>query len=95
GQDLAEGIYTLPVLLALADGGAGPELRTLLGRPLDLPEREKARAIISESSAVPTTVAVARQHADEAAAATIGVRSAAVAGALVRLTESLLDGLPG
>ncbi len=34
GQDLAEGIYTLPVLLALADPEAGPELRTLLGQPL-------------------------------------------------------------
>ena len=34
GQDLAEGIYTLPVLLALADPVAGPELRALLGQPL-------------------------------------------------------------
>ena len=38
GQDLAEGIYTLPVLLALADPDTGPELRPLLGAPLDQPD---------------------------------------------------------
>ena len=95
GQDPAEGIYTLPVLLALADPGAGGELRTLLGQPLGLPEREKARAIVSESSAVAATVGVARRHAHQAAEAAEGIASPAVAAALVRLTESLLDGLPG
>ena len=34
GQDLAEGVYTLPALLALADPDAGPDLRALLGRPV-------------------------------------------------------------
>ena len=47
GQDLAEGIYTLPVLLTLADPVHGPELRDLLGQPLGLPEQEKARAIVA------------------------------------------------
>ena len=47
GQDLAEGIYTLPVLLALADPEAGPELRPLLGQPLGQPERDKARSIVA------------------------------------------------
>ncbi len=94
GQDLAEGIYTLPVLLALADPEIGPELRSLLGRRLDLPEREKARAIVSESPAVAATVAVAGRYAREAVSAAAGVRSPAVAAGLRRLTESLLDGLP-
>ena len=44
GQDLAEGIYTLPALVALADPDAGPDLRALLGQPLGQPEREKACA---------------------------------------------------
>ena len=95
GQDLAEGIYTLPVLLALEDPDAGPELRTLLGQPLAQPEREKARAIVRGSSAVATTIAVARRHAEDAAAAAEGVGAGDVARALVLLTESLLDGLPG
>ena len=94
GQDLAEGIYTLPVLLALEDPDAGPELRTLLGQPLGQPEREKARAIVSESRAVAGTVAVARRHAEDAAAATRGIGSTEVADGLAQLTHSLLDGLP-
>ncbi len=52
GQDLAEGIYTLPVLLALADPEAGPELSPLLGQPLGQPERDKARSIVAESGAI-------------------------------------------
>jgi heptaprenyl diphosphate synthase len=94
GQDLAEGVYTLPVLLALRDPDTGPELRTLLGQPLAQPEREKARTIVSESRAVADTVAVARRHAREAVAATAGIGTAEVASGLALLTESLLDGLP-
>jgi len=95
GQDLAEGVYTLPVLLALRDPEAGPELRTLLGQPLGHPEREKARAIVGESSAVASTVDVARRHVAAAQAATAGIGSKAVAQGLRLLAESLLDGLPG
>jgi heptaprenyl diphosphate synthase len=95
GQDLAEGIYTLPVLLALADPDTGPELRTLLGQPLAQPERDKARAIVAASAAVPATVAMARRYVTEAADAAQAVPSPAVATGLVRLAEALLDDLPG
>ena len=54
GQDLAEGIYTLPALVALADPDAGPDLRALLGQPLAQPERDKARAIVVASRASPS-----------------------------------------
>ena len=52
GQDLAEGIYTLPALVALADPDAGPDLRALLGQPLAQPERDKARAIVMGSRGI-------------------------------------------
>ena len=52
GQDLGEGIYTLPVLVALDDPSVGDELRTLLGKPLDEPEREKARALVAATRGV-------------------------------------------
>ncbi len=94
GQDLAEGIYTLPVLLALADPDTGPELRTLLGQPLAQPERDKARTIVAASAAVPTTVTVARRYVNEAADAARAVQSPAVATGLARLAEALLDDLP-
>ena len=35
GQDLAEGIYTLPVQRALADRRVGTELAALLGKPIE------------------------------------------------------------
>lgn len=95
GQDLAEGIYTLPVILALADPTTGPELRTLLGQPLGQPERDKARAIVAASPAVPATVAAARRYLAEATEAARAIRSPAVANGLVRLADSLLDGLAG
>ena len=49
GQDLAEGIYTLPALVALGDPDAGPDLHALLGQPLAQPEHDKARAIVMSS----------------------------------------------
>jgi heptaprenyl diphosphate synthase len=94
GQDLAEGVYTLPVLMALRDPDAGPELRTLLGQPLGQPEREKARSIVSESGAVAATVAVARRHVAHAVSATKGIGPRHVAQGLEHLASSLLDDLP-
>jgi heptaprenyl diphosphate synthase len=94
GQDLAEGIYTLPVLLALRDPDTGPELRQLLGQPLAQPERDKARAIVATSSGVAATVAVARDFVDQAVATTVGLSDRLGPG-LEALARSLLDDLPG
>ncbi|HET9442465.1 MAG TPA: polyprenyl synthetase family protein, partial [Acidimicrobiales bacterium] len=66
GQDLVEGTYSLPVLRALAMPEAGVELRPLLGRPLDGPERDKARDIIRASGALDEALAVAHRWAESA-----------------------------
>jgi heptaprenyl diphosphate synthase len=94
GQDLAEGIYTLPVLLALADPVAGPELRPLLGQPLGQPERDKARSIVAESGAIEESVVVARRYAELAAAAVTSGPSVGLAAGFANLAHSLVDGLP-
>jgi heptaprenyl diphosphate synthase len=94
GQDLAEGIYTLPVLFALADQDTGPELRPLLGQPLGQPERDKARSIVAASSGIASSVAVGSRYADEAAAAASRCPSSGLADGLERLAYSFLDGLP-
>ena len=94
GQDLAEGIYTLPVLLALADPEAGPELRTLLGQPLGQPERDKARAIVAASGAIGESVVVARRYAEAAAAAAGSGPSPELASGFTSLAHSLVDDLP-
>jgi len=91
GQDLAEGIYTLPVLLALEDPDTGPELRPLLGQPLEHPERDKARAVVAGSGAVARTVAVGRSYVEEAVVAAGALSDPTVGSALSALARSLLD----
>ena len=93
GNDLVEGVYTLPVLRALADPEAGAELRPLLGKRLDEPERDKARDIVRASDGVPQSLAVARGYAEEAAAALAALGEVPVAAALARLPHHLLDDL--
>jgi geranylgeranyl pyrophosphate synthase len=93
GHDLVEGVYTLPVIRALADPQVGDELRPLLGGPLEPPERDKAREIVRASRGVEESVAVARRYADEAAAALVPLGEAPVAAALASLGHSLLDDL--
>jgi heptaprenyl diphosphate synthase len=89
GQDLLEGIYTLPVIYALADGG---ELRDLLGGPLDADRIDQARKLATGNGAVDTALAVARDHAKKAGEALAGADSLdpAVTGGLGRLVESLV-----
>lgn len=69
GHDMEEGVYTLPVLRTLALGhGIGDELRSLLGGPLSLVERDKALAIVRSNEGVESALTTARRFADEAAA---------------------------
>ncbi len=94
GQDLAEGIYTLPVLLTLEDPRFGPELRPLLGQPLDQPERDKARAIVADSPGIAGAVAVARRYADDAAEAARFGAPSDLADGFATLARSLVEDLP-
>jgi heptaprenyl diphosphate synthase len=67
GQDLAEGIYTLPVQRALLDREHGPALRDVLGKPLTEHERESARAMVASSPGIAAATDMARVYADRAA----------------------------
>jgi heptaprenyl diphosphate synthase len=95
GQDLAEGIYTLPVLQALNDPAIGPELATLLGSPLGQPERDKARSMVANSTGIGATVAVGRRFAAKAERVLAGISSRPLANGLAALGRSLLVDLPG
>lgn len=79
GNDLMEGVYTLPVLRTLTDSGAGPELQDLLGGPLGVPERDKAREIVRSGTGVDESLEVARRYAEDAAAALSGIEGEAAA----------------
>jgi heptaprenyl diphosphate synthase len=94
GQDLAEGIYTLPALVALAEPDTGPDLRALLGVPLAQPERDKARAIVMESNGIAESVDAARRYVDDAQKATAGINQPELRAGLSRLVADLLSDLP-
>ena len=68
GNDLVEGVYTLPVIRALASDSAA-ELRALLGGPLDRAGVDEARRIIRSNGAVSAALAVAQGYAVDAAEA--------------------------
>jgi heptaprenyl diphosphate synthase len=93
GQDLAEGIYTLPVIRALQDPAVGGELRGLLGRPLSPAEVELARGLIMASNGIPASVSVARRYAEDAAGAAHLLGDAPVVKSLTALSFGLLEDL--
>ncbi len=66
GNDLVEGVYTLPVIRALADADADQALRRLLGGPVDAAAVEQARALVRANGAVGSALDVARRYAEEA-----------------------------
>jgi heptaprenyl diphosphate synthase len=74
GQDLLEGIYTLPVIYMLRESD---DLRALLGGPLDPAQLDDARALAlgglsTGSTAVDVALGVARDHAVKASDALEG-----------------------
>ncbi|MCU1379388.1 MAG: putative polyprenyl diphosphate synthase, partial [Acidimicrobiales bacterium] len=96
GHDMAEGIYTLPVIRALAGGGdTAIELGDLLGRPLtEFAEIERARKLVRSGDAVEQAVALARKYGDEACEALAALPSSAPADALAAAAIGLVDSIP-
>ncbi|MGH8993623.1 MAG: polyprenyl synthetase family protein [Acidimicrobiia bacterium] len=89
GLDLAEGIYTLPVIYALRDS---TELRSLLGGPLDPSGVALGRKLACGNGAVSSALDVAARHGDAAAAALEGAGlEAGVVEGLRRLSRQVLD----
>jgi heptaprenyl diphosphate synthase len=89
GLDLAEGIYTLPVIFALR---SSPELRALLGRPLDPDGVAQGRALTCADGAVGHALAVAEEHAAQAARVLAEAKlDDGVSEALNRLCRSIID----
>jgi len=94
GQDLAEGIYTLPVLVALEDSSVGVELHALLGRPLDEPEREKARLLVTSTDGIAQALVEGHRWVAAAIATLDAVPEAPLRTGFSALVSSLLDDLP-
>lgn len=89
GNDLIEGVYTLPVIYSLRDSD---ELRDLIGRPLTPEASERARSVVASNGAVGAALDVAKAHAklaDEALAGAGGL-DLEVCNSLRRLLDDLL-----
>ena len=90
GQDLVEGVYTLPVLRALADPATGPELRALLGARLPPDQLATARELVARSPGIAAAEEVAARYAAEAADAATALGDGPVAAALGRMGSALV-----
>ena len=94
GQDLAEGIYTLPAIRAMADPVVGEQIRALLGRPLTDDEREVARQAVVATDGVAYTMTAAQAFYAEANEALAQLSDIELVEGLSRLMTALLDDLP-
>ena len=92
GHDMVEGVYTLPVLRTLAmDHGVGEELESLLGKPLDLVERDKALAIVRANEGVESAATSARRFVTEAEQACDSLPGGPATDALRAAPAALLE----
>jgi heptaprenyl diphosphate synthase len=89
GQDLVEGVYTLPVIHALA---SSPALREQLGHPLDPEQLAEVRRLACSDGAIDAALGKARDHAVKAGDALDSASglSPDVCAALNRLVQGLV-----
>ena len=91
GHDMVEGVYTLPVLRTLQAGGvAAVELLALLGKPLDLAERDKALSIVRSNGGVEAAKRAAHEWVARAEAACDLMPTSAATDVLRAAPASLL-----
>ena len=94
GHDMAEGVYTLPVLRTLAGGDAGAaELRCLLGGELTAEDQARALALVRGSSGVAEAAKAAHAQVEEAVAALAPLPPSAVVESLAGAARHLLTGI--
>lgn len=92
GHDMVEGVYTYPVLHTLASGGVpARELADLLGRPLDVAEKDKALGIVRNNGGVEAAITMADNYVRVARAACDVLPNSAATEALRDAPVALLD----
>ncbi len=96
GHDLLEGVYTLPVIRALALPDVGDQLRALLDGPVTPSVAEKAKTIVVDSGAIESSLSTARSWAARSARcldAVDGSAAHALCGLPVAIAEFSQPGL--
>jgi heptaprenyl diphosphate synthase len=92
GHDLLEGVYTLPVIRTLAEGGrAASRLGQLLGRPLSESDLATARELVRSNGAVDGALGTARRYVESALGALEPFGASESAEALSAAARHLLD----
>ncbi len=91
GNDILEGVYTLPVIHALA-ASSTDELRELLGRKIDRTQLDRARALVVGTDAIDASIDAARSHAADASAVLSSTTAldAEVTDGMIRLVDTLV-----
>jgi heptaprenyl diphosphate synthase len=90
GNDLVEGIYTLPVLRTLSSPD-GARLRAILGDKLDDGQRDEARTIVRSNGGVDAALRIARDFADQAVEALVPLDGSVAATSLGAAADHLID----
>ena len=91
GNDLVTGVYTLPVIRAMA---GAPDLQSLLGAPLDDDTMHKARDVVRSNGAIGASLTVANEYAAEAERALDTLDDNPGVDALRALPRALVEGVP-
>lgn len=91
GNDVVEGVYTLPVLRAMNDPVVGSELRGLLEARVQREDVDVIRKLVSASHGVEEAIVEGRRFADEAAAALEVLPDSPARSELAKLGHQLLD----
>ncbi|MBV8162388.1 MAG: polyprenyl synthetase family protein [Acidimicrobiia bacterium] len=91
GNDLVTGVYTLPVIRAMA---GAPELQGLLGHPLDNDAMHEARRVVCSDGAIGAALGLAEEYAGQAERALDGLDATPGVEALRRLPRALVEGVP-
>ena len=91
GNDLLEGVYTLPVIRALSDPDVGDELRDLLGHRIDEKTRDRACELIRSTNGVAEAREVAQLWASRAQAKLEKLPDTLATESLRTAADQLLD----
>lgn len=93
GNDLREGVYTLPVIRELARDPDG-ELASLLGQVLDDDQRQRARDLVLRGGRVADTIDVALAYTDQALGVLGSMEASPAVEGMRAAAKNLLVSLP-
>jgi len=91
GNDMIEGIYTLPVIHSMKHPTVGPELHKILGGPITVEQRDHARDLVKAGGGVEIALEVARTWADRAGEAVVDLPDTPGASALRAAADQIID----